>query len=703
MTRRDVQLVGQWRRVRVTVLLVALLLLIQWPMRQAVLDGDPTWATRLGGGGPVPDCVVPARLSLLIDVAFIYAYLLAAWRVRALAGVVAPARAGLVRSRDGRCGSGVGGRSPGRRSRTSFLWQRFGAPGGGSRCPALDVAVLSPAMWTLWIGGVALLLLALIGATRTARRDGPGGEGPPPDGSGTPVATTGPTAATGPAATTGPTVTTGLATTSGATGTDPTGHDAGGQIICCSGGGIRSAAFCLGALQVLTSNGQYQKSSSVIGVSGGGYIAAAFHVLRRSLGNRPLRPDEKLPYATGTPELARLRRQTHYLLPSISVGARGIMSLLYGAVVNLVLIGVALRAVSWLLGWAIAEAGVVEGLGSPSAALDFTSVPTWYWAAALGPLGVVVVLFVGEVVVDRFRVPPGWLRTQGRAFAQLLVIPAFVTIVLLVGLPLVLVWANNFGLSQTGGSPGTGPMDGLTDGLVDAASSVAGTVAGSGAAGADPILDSQFGLGTLVALGAAFIALARSAWKGLESAKGDGPGPDLRTRILTWARVKLVPWLGSALLLVAGTVVMLRWTAGYVASEEWRSRWWVAGLCAGLVLLIAVLTDATRTSLHPYYRERLATAYLARRTGDNTATDYDYAVAMPYSSWGCCRRRRPAAGHRGVGERVRPRLHPARPGMRAVHLRPDPDRCRRRRVVTDRRSGAHHCAMSPAPTFANET
>jgi hypothetical protein len=276
----------------------------------------------------------------------------------------------------------------------------------------------------------------------------------------------------------------------------------------------------------------------------------------------------------------------------------------------------------------------VRGLGTRSAALDLTMAPAWYWIAALGPLAVVVVLFVGEVVVDRFRVPPAWLRMQGRGFAQLLVVPAFVTVAVLIGMPLVLVWANNFGLSQAGDQPDTGTMDGLADGIVGAASSVAGTVAGSGAAGADALLDSQFGLGTLAALGAAFIALARSAWKGLESAKDDGPGPDLRSRILTWARVKLVPWLGSALLLVAGLVVLLRWTAGYVASEEWRSRWWVAALCAGLVLLIMVLTDATRTSLHPYYRERLATAYLARRTSTNTATDYDYAMAMPYSTWG---------------------------------------------------------------------
>jgi hypothetical protein len=50
-------------------------------------------------------------------------------------------------------------------------------------------------------------------------------------------------------------------------------------IICCSGGGIRSASFCLGGLQQLYEQGVYQAASAVVGVSGGGYIAAALHVL----------------------------------------------------------------------------------------------------------------------------------------------------------------------------------------------------------------------------------------------------------------------------------------------------------------------------------------------------------------------------------------------------------------------------------------
>ena len=45
--------------------------------------------------------------------------------------------------------------------------------------------------------------------------------------------------------------------------------------ICCSGGGIRSAAFNLGALQSLQAEGELQRASYLAAVSGGSYIAAA--------------------------------------------------------------------------------------------------------------------------------------------------------------------------------------------------------------------------------------------------------------------------------------------------------------------------------------------------------------------------------------------------------------------------------------------
>src|SRR5262249_26683007 len=42
--------------------------------------------------------------------------------------------------------------------------------------------------------------------------------------------------------------------------------------VCCSGGGIRSAAYCLGAIQSLQQGGLLRKARWILGVSGGSYI-----------------------------------------------------------------------------------------------------------------------------------------------------------------------------------------------------------------------------------------------------------------------------------------------------------------------------------------------------------------------------------------------------------------------------------------------
>src|SRR5690348_17870941 len=59
---------------------------------------------------------------------------------------------------------------------------------------------------------------------------------------------------------------------------EPTGEPAqryGDWAICCSGGGIRSATYCLGGLQSLDERGLLGKAKWIVGVSGGSYIAAS--------------------------------------------------------------------------------------------------------------------------------------------------------------------------------------------------------------------------------------------------------------------------------------------------------------------------------------------------------------------------------------------------------------------------------------------
>ncbi|MGD0452988.1 MAG: patatin-like phospholipase family protein [Solirubrobacteraceae bacterium] len=71
--------------------------------------------------------------------------------------------------------------------------------------------------------------------------------------------------------------------------------EAGKIGIACSGGGIRSAAFGLGALQVLQDENVLSQARYLAGVSGGSYVAAAFCMVRKTWEGEeaPQEPDKK--------------------------------------------------------------------------------------------------------------------------------------------------------------------------------------------------------------------------------------------------------------------------------------------------------------------------------------------------------------------------------------------------------------------------
>src|SRR5438046_2013979 len=100
--------------------------------------------------------------------------------------------------------------------------------------------------------------------------------------------------------------------------------------ICCSGGGIRSASYALGALQVLRRRGILKDAEHLSAVSGGGYTAIAHAILvdqtlRDDQGTLPPAQGRKgmeehlfgelPPWAPGSPEEQHLRDHTTYLAP----------------------------------------------------------------------------------------------------------------------------------------------------------------------------------------------------------------------------------------------------------------------------------------------------------------------------------------------------------------------------------------------------
>ena len=101
--------------------------------------------------------------------------------------------------------------------------------------------------------------------------------------------------------------------------------------ITCSGGGIRSASFCLGVLQGLQSRNTLDRMDYLSTVSGGGYIGTTLTIGMSSHGEFPFgRLDQE---SRETPEVRHLRDNSRYLLqhglPSvitaIAIYLRGIM------------------------------------------------------------------------------------------------------------------------------------------------------------------------------------------------------------------------------------------------------------------------------------------------------------------------------------------------------------------------------------------
>ncbi|WP_109509554.1 hypothetical protein [Nocardioides speluncae] len=364
-------------------------------------------------------------------------------------------------------------------------------------------------------------------------------------------------------------------------------------VIACSGGGIRSASFCLGALQALMAAGVYRGASAVVGVSGGGYMAAAFHYV-----GRHLTPADPAPFEQGTPELTLMRRQTRYLLPHKTELFRGLLSILWGVLVNVVMIAFALRALSWVLGWYLDRYDVVITDGTNVV----VNVPFLWAFVALAPWGFAVLLFlILEKGIDRFAQVTDDVRRGSRAILRLALSAGTVTTVLMLGVPYTLHLLN-----QLAGSERTLPK--------------AITVV---------VEPGLWGYATAISVITALLALAKTLLTGLNRV---GSQSRLVGKVLSKLRLVVAPWLGTAIILVVAFVVFVRWTSGYATRADWRDAWTTGLMFLLAAVVVRVFTDANRTSLHHFYRERLATAYLVQRE-DHTADVEPYTKPLRVSKY----------------------------------------------------------------------
>lgn len=153
--------------------------------------------------------------------------------------------------------------------------------------------------------------------------------------------------------------------------------------IACSGGGIRSASFSLGALQAAdasTGGGGLEHVQYVGAVSGGGYTAGgwagAANAPERLVGGATTPPTTRQPpvFAPGSPEEERLRRNTS-LLPDARAAVGGFTRLTMGLAINLLLIWGLLIAVVAPVGWLISSPVVHPELRSRTPLVEIKEQP----------------------------------------------------------------------------------------------------------------------------------------------------------------------------------------------------------------------------------------------------------------------------------------------------------------------------------------
>ena len=393
-----------------------------------------------------------------------------------------------------------------------------------------------------------------------------------------------------------------------ASGQDP----ADDWAICCSGGGIRSATYCLGGLQSLDERGVLGKAKWIVGVSGGSYIAASRALVadglnrakeKRRTGGHP-DEDTRPAYARGTAEEDNLRNDTHYIAPDAKTMFVAVLSLLLGSGLTCIAVLAPLYALGHAWGWLLRAQGVLTWSGGTASA----SVTAWHWwliAPALAALIMLVLFLRWWATLASGGPGRGARRARWVGFAATV---TAVLGVLMLAVPPVIDWLYH----------STGAL---------------GTVVrffGFGGSG-------HWSLAALGGLIAAITAVARSCQKqlakvsqsaastssGTTGQPGAGTSSGITGGLVTWVRTRLTPWLASLVILAVGACATLLWIGTAARVGYSPTQLWHVLIAVAIVFATRAVVDVNRTSLHDVYRWRLADAYaVTREAAEETIPAY---------------------------------------------------------------------------------
>jgi hypothetical protein len=365
--------------------------------------------------------------------------------------------------------------------------------------------------------------------------------------------------------------------------------------VCCSGGGIRSAAFSLGALQALQEAGELRKASYLAAVSGGSYIAAAISMVAKT-GKDDSDPEliKRMPaFAPGSPEEQYLRNRCSYLAPTaldkVYLGMRVVLGLFVNLIfVSLPLIGVALILTGLLY------APHLPGLTGSAPHGDYAvDLPLGFWAAPLAALVLSVLAALGTLLF-RWR-EEEWERFFISWSTRLLLLAGSLALLLL-AVPYLVEWLRDVG---------------------DAGKS-ARSVADANA----PKLGA-----TALALLAGIAAQLGHFLRSKPAADGLERGKKALGKLGSAARLAIAyaagALIGPLLLLLVYSLTVAMGMSEVTRSSD-RIDWWLVGIGAGVLAGFALayaFADLTTWSLHPFYKRRLSTAFALKRVKVERLTD----------------------------------------------------------------------------------
>jgi hypothetical protein len=393
--------------------------------------------------------------------------------------------------------------------------------------------------------------------------------------------------------------------------------------ICCSGGGIRSASYGLGALQALEEAGVLQRAEDLATVSGGGYIGGALTMVAASPNAELVWGEGRpAPFARMSPEERYLRDHSTYLAPDIKGRLRLVSRLLLGMIVNLCFVTALAILAGRLLGWFAGE--VLPDPLRPGVHTGNWHVKAWmFGTGVVAGLGLLLLLVTATVLMPPSR--------NARIFRVGLVVMGAAVIVFaaVVAIPAVIMGVRNAaaGLAFA--------VDWIFRHVTPAANATPSTRGDGGA------LVTKIG-GVLTALGlpTMLLGVLRAGLK------------KDRSKLALLAGGVVAPLLLAYALFASGSDA---------ASRGWGTRQWAWLLPAAAVAsLIWLFGDLTTGSMYPFYKKRLASAFALQRcwrrpdgtlvesaeaTGELAAgmRDYDALVSLsrtvppkPWPKLVCC-------------------------------------------------------------------